>query len=137
MAFGQLNSGEDMPMAEINVTPLVDVMLVLLIVFMVTMPVLTHSIPLQLPVASGKNTSEPKEPLRLSISERGEYVLGETTFGLPELTQQFREANQSNPDTVLAIAADKGAAYDYVAQVLAAARDAGLHKVGFVTEEKQ
>ena len=55
MAFGSMNSGDDAPMSDINVTPLVDVMLVLLIVFMITMPVLTHSIPLELPTAFGKS----------------------------------------------------------------------------------
>ena len=70
MAFGSMNSGDDAPMSDINVTPLVDVMLVLLIVFMITMPVLTHSIPLELPTASEKAAKEdkqPKDPLRLSL----------------------------------------------------------------------
>ena len=61
MAFGSMNSGDDAPMAEINVTPLVDVMLVLLIVFMITMPVLTHSIPLQLPVAAAQENQPPPQ----------------------------------------------------------------------------
>ena len=67
MAFGSMNGGDDSPMADINVTPLVDVMLVLLIVFMITMPVMTHSIPLELPTASAKqvaeNAAQPKDPL--------------------------------------------------------------------------
>ena len=83
MAFGSMNSGEDAPMSDINVTPLVDVMLVLLIVFMITMPVLTHSIPLQLPTASehAKQQEQPKDPLRLSIDANGAYYLGTDTKG--------------------------------------------------------
>ena len=136
MAFGSMNSGDDAPMAEINVTPLVDVMLVLLIVFMITMPVLTHSIPLQLPVAAAQeNPAQPQEPLRLSIGKDGSYRLGEQAESLPQLQARLQQAARSNPEAILAIAADKDVAYDHVAQALAAARDAGLHKVGFVTED--
>lgn len=135
MAFGNQRDN-DMPMAEINVTPLVDVMLVLLIVFMITMPVLTHSIPLQLPTASSKHENpQPNEPLRLSIGADGKYALGDKKVNLPELEQGLQTAQHSNPETILAIAADKGVAYDHVAQALSAARDAGLSKVGFVTED--
>ncbi|WP_148671696.1 ExbD/TolR family protein, partial [Neisseria meningitidis] len=79
MAFGSMNSGDDSPMSDINVTPLVDVMLVLLIVFMITMPVLTHSIPLELPTASeqtNKQDKQPKDPLRLTIDANGGYYVG-------------------------------------------------------------
>lgn len=137
MAFGNQRD-DDIPMAEINVTPLVDVMLVLLIVFMITMPVLTHSIPLQLPVASSKHENmQPKEPLRLSIGADGEYALGDKKVSLAELKQDLQKAQQNNPETILAIAADKGVAYDHVVQALSAACDAGLSKVGFVTEDNK
>lgn len=65
MAFGSMNSGDDAPMSDINVTPLVDVMLVLLIVFMITMPVLTHSIPLELPTASEKRRKRISSSLKI------------------------------------------------------------------------
>ena len=91
MAFGSMNGGDDSPMADINVTPLVDVMLVLLIVFMITMPVMTHSIPLELPTASSKqvaeNAAQPKDPLRISISADGSYHLAE---GEPITLQAFK-----------------------------------------------
>ncbi|MDO4907407.1 biopolymer transporter ExbD [Neisseria sp.] len=139
MAFGSMNSGDDAPMADINVTPLVDVMLVLLIVFMITMPVLTHSIPLQLPTASEnvKQETQPKEPLRLSIDAEGAYVLGAesaTKLGLEEITEQLRQAKAANPDVIVAIAADKRVEYDSVAQALHSAREAGISKIGFITE---
>lgn len=139
MAFGSMNSGEDAPMSDINVTPLVDVMLVLLIVFMITMPVLTHSIPLQLPTASehAKQQEQPKDPLRLSIDANGAYYLGTDTQGLrlDELGAQLQAAQAQNRDTILAIAADKEVPYDFVAKALIAAREAGVSKVGFITEE--
>lgn len=139
MAFGSMNSGDDAPMADINVTPLVDVMLVLLIVFMITMPVLTHSIPLQLPTASEniKQETQPKEPLRLSIDSEGAYVLGaESTekLSLEEVTEKLKAARAGNEDLIVAIAADKRVEYDSVAQALHSAREAGISKIGFITE---
>ena len=140
MAFGSMNGGDDSPMADINVTPLVDVMLVLLIVFMITMPVMTHSIPLELPTASAKQVAEnaqPKDPLRISISADGSYHLAEgESITLQALENQLQQLAKTNPDQVIAIAADKNAQFDHVEKALSAVRDAGLSKVGFVTEEK-
>lgn len=139
MAFGHFSDDETHESADINVTPLVDVMLVLLIVFMITMPVLTHSIPLSLPTQKAPNTdqTEPKAPLRLAIDMDGNYMLGDQSVTLAQLRTNLSSQVQANPDVILAIAADKNVAYDYIAQVLAAARDAGLLKVGFVTKDKQ
>ena len=141
MAFGSINGGDDSPMADINVTPLVDVMLVLLIVFMITMPVMTHSIHLELPTASAKqvaeNAAQPKDPLRLSIAADGSYHLAEgEKISLQDLESRLQELAKTNPDQVIAIAADKNAQFDHVEKALSAVRDAGLSKVGFVTEEK-
>lgn len=141
MAFGSMNSGNDAPMADINVTPLVDVMLVLLIVFMITMPVLTHSIPLQLPTASenAQPKAEPKDPIRLTIDANGAYYLGvdgTQKQSLDVLTSNLQQAHEANEDVVLAIAADKEVSYDFVAKALDAAREAGISKVGFVTETR-
>ena len=143
MAFGSMNSGDDAPMSDINVTPLVDVMLVLLIVFMITMPVLTPSIPLELPTASEKAAKEdkqqPKDPLRLSIDANGAYVVGgdsDAKVDLATVTAKLKEAKAKNEDVIVAIAADKAVEYDYVNQALQAAREAGISKIGFVTETK-
>lgn len=136
MSFGYFKHDEDGESADINVTPLVDVMLVLLIVFMITMPVLTHSIPLNLPTVANANQTEPEKPLRLSIDAEGVYHLEDKTMSLSELQLSLKNHIQQNPEMVLAIAADKDVAYDSVAQALAAARDAGLTKVGFVAEDK-
>lgn len=140
MSFGPINGGEDdAPMADINVTPLVDVMLVLLIVFMITMPVLTHSIPLSLPTTSQNETEQPKDikPLTIAVDAEGNYVIGvesQSKVDLETVSMRLKEAAEQNPDTVVAIAADKQVAYDYVAQLLEAARKSGLSKIGFMTE---
>lgn len=142
MAFGSMNSGDDAPMSDINVTPLVDVMLVLLIVFMITMPVLTHSIPLELPTASeqaAKKDKQPKEPLRVTVGSDGAYYIGADSANkvtLEDLTARLKAAKTANDDTIVAIAADKAVEYDYVNKVLGASRDAGISKIGFVTETK-
>lgn len=140
MAFGSMNNEDDAPMADINVTPLVDVMLVLLIVFMITMPVLTHSIPLDLPVTSQKEKQDDKKdikPTTIAIDETGAYVFGaesDTKIELDVVKARLAEVAKKDPETVIAISAHKDVAYDYVAQLLDVARDAGLRKIGFVTE---
>lgn len=143
MAFGSMNSGDDAPMSDINVTPLVDVMLVLLIVFMITMPVLTHSIPLELPTASEKaakqQEKQPKDPLRLTIDANGNYYVGgdsATKVDIDTVVSRLKTEKQENADTIVAIAADKAVEYDYVNKALEAAREAGISKIGFVTETK-
>ncbi|QMT31162.1 ExbD/TolR family protein [Alysiella filiformis] len=137
MAFGSMGDGdEDAPMSDINVTPLVDVMLVLLIVFMITMPVLTHSLPLELPTTSSK-TEQAKvdvKPLEIAIDEKGQYAIGSDSnakVDLAAIKSQFSQIAQKDPNTVVAIDADKDVAYDHVVKVLEAAREAGLSKIGF------
>lgn len=140
MAFGSMNSGDDSPMADINVTPLVDVMLVLLIVFMITMPVMTHSVPLELPTASEaqKPEAQPKDPIRISINADGKYHLAEgSALEFKELESRLKQIGTENKDAVIAIAADKNVPFERVEDALSAVRDAGLNKVGFVTQERQ
>ncbi|ENW5796860.1 biopolymer transporter ExbD, partial [Neisseria gonorrhoeae] len=120
MAFGSMNSSDDSPMSDINVTPLVDVMLVLLIVFMITMPVLTHSIPLELPTASeqaNKQDKQPKDPLRLTIDANGGYYVGGDSASkveIGEVESRLKAAKEQNENVIVAIAADKAVEYDYV-----------------------
>ncbi|AUZ06408.1 MULTISPECIES: ExbD/TolR family protein [Vitreoscilla] len=139
MSFGSMNDGgNDSPMAEINVTPLVDVMLVLLIVFMVTMPVLTHQIPLNLPTASENAKEQPvkeqKEPFRMDIRVDGTYHVDGKEITADKLVQELKVQLEKDPDTVLAIAADKASEHEALTTLLAAAQEVGLTKVGFVTE---
>ena len=137
MSFGNFNNDDSHPpMQEINVTPLVDVMLVLLIVFMVTMPLITHSIPLNLPEVNSKavDTQEEKKPVRVAINEQGTFYLGDKKVSEQELGAVFQRTFQSDRNTIISIAADKTVSYKYVVKMLTLAQTAGLTKVGFVTE---
>lgn len=136
MAFNVNEGGEDAPMSDINVTPLVDVMLVLLIVFMITMPVLTHSIQINLPTTSNSK-EEPKQdvkPINLQVDAAGKYVLGAestTPVDLVEVKAKLEELAKTDPDAVLAIDADENTPYEHVAKVLEVAKDAGISKIAF------
>lgn len=122
-------------LSDINVTPLVDVMLVLLIVFMVTMPVMTHSISMSLPKAQQEAKSPIKDPIRLAISSTGEYFLGDKKVTLLELGEFFNQANSQTPAPVLAVAADKSVQYEFLANALGVAQKSGIEKIGFITEQ--
>ena len=140
MAFNVNEGGDDAPMNDINVTPLVDVMLVLLIVFMITMPVLTHSIQINLPTTSSTK-EQPKQdvkPINLAVTAAGKYTLGEEStneMDLPAVKAKLEELAKNDPDAVLAIDADKDTPYENVAKVLEVAKDAGISKVGFRLEQ--
>ncbi len=141
MAFGSLyEEQQDAPMSDINVTPLVDVMLVLLIVFMITMPVLTHSIQMNLPVANETNSQLPekiKDPINIAIDINGNYLIGaESTepIDLEAVKIRLQQIAAENKDAVIAISADKDAAYDHVIKLLETTRETGLSKVGFMME---
>lgn len=137
MAFGSMGGDNDAPMADINVTPLVDVMLVLLIVFMITMPVMTHSVPLALPTASDtrpQDAPEPQDPIRITINPSGYHLTDGKPLSLDGLQAQLKQIAADNKDAVIAIAADKDIPWEKVEDALSAVRDAGLNKVGFVTE---
>ncbi len=133
MSFGSLDNN-DKEMSDINVTPLVDVMLVLLIVFMITMPVLTQSIPLELPSADVKKQDEPKKIMRIAINKTGTYIDRELLSEI-QLKAILEEGFERDKDTVVAISADKAVEYRHVIKVLELAKNAGLKKIGFVTEQ--
>ncbi|QLB12121.1 outer membrane transport energization protein ExbD [Bisgaardia hudsonensis] len=133
MAFGSFNqSSDNNVMSEINVTPLVDVMLVLLIVFMITMPILTQSIPLELPTANVAQKDEPKNIARVAINLSGTY-LGEKIVTDEELKDYFVQQFNQDKDTVVAISADVAVEYRNIVKVLESAQNSGLKKIGFVT----
>ena len=128
--------GHEESMAEINVTPLVDVMLVLLITFMIAMPVLTYTIAIDLPT----NTTQEKdniqtEPLRLTIDRQGRYYLDKQEIELEDLNTVAKNRLSKNQDVILAVSADQGAEYKYVAEALITAQKGGIKKIGFVTEK--
>jgi biopolymer transport protein ExbD len=132
MAFSSGSSGG--AMSDINVTPLVDVMLVLLIIFMITAPMLTHRIKIDLPQPS-KNPPPPLEnppdPITLSVRSSGQFYWNDTLMSDDQLQQAMAVAAKKNPQPDLQIQADKTAKYQYVATVMADAKNAGLVKIGF------
>lgn len=136
MAFGTQDDTDEV-MNEINMTPLVDVMLVLLIIFIITVPVMKHSVNVDLPQASSQREEVKPETLRLSVDAAGAYYLNGSAVSddaLPALLQA--EANrQPQPD--LHIRGDKAVRYERVAQAMAMAQQAGLRKIGFITEPRR
>jgi biopolymer transport protein ExbD len=134
MAFGSLDNGEQEVMSEINMTPLVDVMLVLLIIFIVTVPVMKHAVDFNLPQASSKVQQDKPETIKLSIDAVGRYSLEKRILTADQLEIELKHlANKQNQPS-LHIYGDKKVAYEYVASAMAMANRAGLQKVGFVTE---
>lgn len=135
MAFGSFDKESGGVVSDINVTPLVDVMLVLLIVFMITMPVLTQSIPLELPTAGIEKQTEPKKVVRVAINLDGTYI-GDKMVSEEELKAAFVSQFNEDKEAVIAISADVAVEYRHVVKVLELAQISGLKKVGFVTEVK-
>ena len=139
MAFGtqDLNvDTEDDVMNEINMTPMVDIMLVLLIIFIITIPVMKHSVNIDLPRASTEAQNIKPETIRLSVDAQGVYFLNETLLTDADLAPQLQAAAAQNPQPELHIRGDKNVRYERVAQAMAAAQQAGLRKIGFITEPK-
>ena len=133
MSFGTQDSTDEV-MNEINMTPLVDVMLVLLIIFIITVPVMKHSVNVDLPQASSQREQVKPETLNLSVDASGNYFINESRVSdadLPGLLQA-EAARQPQPD--LHIRGDKAVRYERVAQAMAMAQQAGLRKIGFITE---
>jgi len=133
MAFGNDPASDEDVMSEINMTPLVDVMLVLLIIFMITMPVITHAVKVQLPQAASQSSPTPPDPVELSIDAAGQYFWNDEPLSFAQLEARLAAAAQQAPQPELRVNADRQVRYDAVAQALAAAQRAGLHKLGFVT----
>ena len=124
------------PMAEINVTPMVDVMLVLLVIFMVTAPLLTVGVPVQLPKTKAAAMTNPDEPLVVSVKKDGAIFLQETAIELDQLGPRLAAITANKPDTTIYVRADQETNYGMFAQVLAELQASGFNKVGLVTDSK-
>ncbi|MED5547826.1 MAG: biopolymer transporter ExbD [Pseudomonadota bacterium] len=122
------------PKAEINVTPFVDVMLVLLIVFMITAPLLTVGVPVDLPETEARNLPSGEEPLTITITAEGGIFLQETEVELAELAPRLRAIAGTGYESRIYIRADNGAAYGEVARVMANINAAGFTNLGLVTD---
>jgi biopolymer transport protein TolR len=122
------------PMADINVTPMVDVMLVLLIVFMVTAPLLTVGVAVDLPKASASLLKEPDEPLAITIKADGKVYLQDKEIELSVLTPRLIAITGANPDIRIFVRGDKAVDYGRVMQVMGTINAAGFEKVALITE---
>ena len=125
-------------MSEINTTPLVDVMLVLLVIFIITAPLLTHAVKIDLPQASSQPIEQKPEIISISVDGAGQMYWNDTALVEGELSARLQQAATAKPQPELHIRADKETRYQILAQIMADAQNAGIQKLGFVsTPDKQ
>ncbi|MDA8255608.1 MAG: biopolymer transporter ExbD [Betaproteobacteria bacterium] len=137
MAFASLDAADDNePLAEINMVPLIDVMLVLLIIFMVTAPLLTHAVKVDLPKASSQRNEVKPETINLSIKADGSVYWNADPVNAAAWQSRMDAAARQSPQPEIHIRADGGLAYRNVAQIMADAARAGLTKLGFITDPR-
>jgi biopolymer transport protein ExbD len=137
MAMSVGGGGADEPMMDINTTPLIDVMLVLLIMFIITLPVMTHAVKLDMPQnRPTQPPTNPIEPIRLDIDWDGAVIWNGTQVQLGQLEGYFRVEAAKNPQPELHVRPDRRANYDTVAKVLALAQRNGMQRIGFVGNEQ-
>ena len=135
MAFGTLDkTGEGEPMAEINMIPLIDVMLVLLVVFMITAPLLTHAVKIDLPKASSTPAAIQPDTIELAIRAGGELYWNGERVDSGALQARLSRTATLTREASLHIRADRTTPYDRIARVMSAAAKAGVTKIGFITE---
>ena len=135
MAFGRLPSRPaDAPMSEINVTPLVDVMLVLLVIFILTAPLMTSAIRLDLPQSEGAETGAAPQAEVLVVDAQGRWFLNDQPIAENALREQLAKAARRNPLTELELRADASVPYGRVVEAMGLAQKAGLSRIGFVAE---
>lgn len=135
MAFDTRSSDQE-AMSEINVTPLVDVMLVLLVVFIVTAPLLTQAVHVRLPKTEQTAPAQEDHLLTVSIDAQGGVTVDEQPMAPEAVEQRFRERLESDPETIVQFHADTAVPYGKVAKLMAQAQHAGIVKLAFITQEK-
>jgi biopolymer transport protein ExbD len=134
MSFNSYDDQQEM--SEINMTPLVDVMLVLLIIFIITVPVITHSVKVDLPQASQQPTEVKPDVVTLTVQRDGSLMWNDETLTFENLELRLQAVAQQDKQPELRIQGDKAVEYEKVVQVMAAAQRAGVEKLGFMTEPK-
>ncbi len=135
MAFGRLerNPGSQ-PMSEINMTPLIDVMLVLLVIFIITAPLMASSLKLDLPKTSAGDSSNATGVLALAVNQEGQLFIGDEPADKAQITRRAKDAAQRDPATEVQLRADSRVPYGRVAELIGWLQDAGLSRIGFVTQ---
>ena len=138
MAFGRLErtKGSE-PMSDINMTPLIDVMLVLLVIFILTAPLMTSAIKLDLPKTSATNPVDAPNFVTVVIDKNGQVFLNEQATSLTQLTDSLKQIAIVKSDTEVQLRADETVAYGKVAEVMGVTQQAGLNRIGFVTQSQQ
>ena len=135
MAFGRLErTTGPQPMSDINMTPLIDVMLVLLVIFMITAPLMTSSLKLELPRSDAAQPSDAPQSISVAIDPQGQLFFGDEAVQATEFTRRVVNAARQNPQTEVQLRADKATAYGRVAEVIGIVQKAGLTRIGFVAE---
>jgi biopolymer transport protein ExbD len=134
MAFSNPELDDSEVLSEINMIPLIDVMLVLLIVFIITVPVMKHSVNVALPQAATQANADKPDTVRLSVDAQGRYHWNTTEVSDEELQTRLTQAAAQEPQPDLHIRGDKAVRYERVAQAMATAQRAGMRKLAFVTE---
>jgi biopolymer transport protein ExbD/biopolymer transport protein TolR len=134
MAFGRLERvNRPAPMSDINMTPLIDVMLVLLVIFMITAPLMTSSLKLDLPKADGAKPNDTPQFVSVAIDPQGKLYFGEEALEAPAFAQRIAETARNNPRTEVQLRADTTVPYGRVAELIDMVQKAGLNRIGFVT----
>ncbi len=134
MAFASFEPDDDAVLSEINMVPLIDVMLVLLIVFIVTLPVVRHAVSVDLPQASSSPSRDRPETVQLSVDAQGRYHWNQEALDDETLQARLTTAASQQPQPELHVRGDRAVRYERVAQAMAAAQRAGIRKMGFVTQ---
>jgi biopolymer transport protein ExbD/biopolymer transport protein TolR len=134
MSFGRLERpSASRPMADINMTPLIDVMLVLLVIFMITAPLMTASLKLDLPAGGTAPAQAPPEALRISLAADGSFWLGDEKIAPDQVATRLAVAAKRQPDAEVELRADRGILYGRVAELIGQLQTLGLSRIAFVT----
>lgn len=135
--FGQFEPRESQPIAEMNVVPLVDVMLVLVIILMVTMPLMTQALRVDLPQTQAQSSSDLlPQRIQLGVNAVGQIHWEDVPIDIAQLQQRLVQAARQDPQPEIHLVMDREARYEVIAQLLNAAQQAGLYKIGFVTQPR-
>ncbi len=136
MSFGRLERTKSaQPMSEINVTPLVDVMMVLLVIFIITAPLLASSIKLDLPKTDAAKSSDAPKFVTVVVDKSTQVFLNEKPIDLPALAESLQASAKANPETEVQLRADAAVPYGKVVEVMGVAQKAGLNRIGFIADK--
>ncbi|HTO41347.1 MAG TPA: biopolymer transporter ExbD [Rhizomicrobium sp.] len=132
MAFGEFDRKRNAPMSEINIIPLVDVMLVLLVIFIITAPVMTHAVKVELPKLSSVPEEQKPDSISVSITNDGRLFSDDKPVTMNQLVAQMKSLAARDDRASVHLRADKQSRYERIAEIMVSARDAGVSNIGFV-----